>query len=156
MDGDYNMCANFNSNLLKRNKKCYEKKCKKRHIQNLWKIIKITFPAIAYSIVFVLESFIDNSVGFSLVLALFSTCVTVAFEINEWQRLKRKKLSYNYSYPLLLALILLIALVFIYNGIETSIGISKSIPNKVPNVISSLTLLIYFISYTVRQLKCEG
>lgn len=51
--------------------------------------------------------------------------------------------------------IILIALVFIYNGIMTSIVISKSILNKVPNVISSLILLICFISYTVMQLKCE-
>ena len=152
------MCAKFSTNLLKRNKECYEKRRKKRYWQDLFDIIKTSFPAIACGIVFVLESIIDSSIGFSLALALFSTCVTAAFEINEWYifinspKNKTRK-SLNYNYPLLFALILLMVFAFTYNGIAKFISIPNSMLDKTPNLISSLTLLAYFISYTKRQLS---
>lgn len=151
------MSARLNTNLIKRNNENYEKRRKKKYRQDIVDIIKTAFPAIAYGIVFTLQSIVDNSTVFSIALALFSTCVTISFEVNEWyifnnSKHKKTKKYFNYYYPLLFALILLMILAFIYNGIATLFGIPEKIFNVAPNLISSFTLLGYFISYTIRQI----
>lgn len=155
------MCARSNTNLLKRNAERYKKQRKKEFWKDIRNIVKMAFPALAYGVLFALQAIIDDSVRFSVALALFSICVTVAFEANEWVIFynsihKQKKTEFNYSYPLLFALVLLIVLLFAYDGvirILTLFGISEDAFGKFPNIISSITLFGYFVSYIFRQIK---
>lgn len=129
-------------------------------MNSLYYIVKMAFPVLVYGILFVLQSIVDDSVRFSVALALFSICVTIAFEANEWVLFytsthKQKKTGFNYSYPLLFALILLIVLLFTYDGVVRILalfGISEDAFGKFPNIASSVTLFGYFVSYIGRQI----
>lgn len=155
------MCARSNTNLLKRNIERDKKRRRKEFCKDIRNIIKLAFPALVYGILFVLQATIDDSVRFSIALTLFSLCVTTTFEANEWVLFynsthKQKKMNFNYSYPLLFALVLLIVLLFAYDGVIRILalfGISEDAFGKLPNIIASITLFGYFVSYIFRQIK---
>lgn len=148
-------------------KKTYENSRKrklKEYHRDKWMLIQTSFPAIAYIIIFGIQSIIDNTFAFSIELAIFSCCVTISFEINEWciyynryhNKGEEKTIKiFNYFPPLLFASVLIMLVAFVYNGFATLIGIPEEILPIIPNFITSLTLFAYFISYIKRNIKLK-
>lgn len=103
-------------------------------------------------------AFYDKSTNFSLYLSVISLCVTLSFEMNEWilyctnrntKEIKPKNILKDFP-PLLLNYILLIFIFCTFKGLIVFIKFLEGNGQKIPNIIAALTLLIYFISYTIR------
>lgn len=150
---------NSSKKLMKETYEDSKKRQLKKYHNDIWMIVQTSFPAFAYGIIFLLQSIIDSSIIFSIELAFFSCCVTLAFEINEWKIFTKKSESkikmFNYFTPLLFTFILIMIVSFIYNGFATLIGVSEETAQIIPNFITSLTLFGYFISYTIRSIKSK-
>lgn len=123
------------------------------------KIIFTFLPAIELAIIFIFQSIINHSLTFSIELAIFSFFVTTSFEINEWCIFYDKengKLTnfFNVIPPILFIIIMMEIFSFIYNGIDKLIDIKISTENAsvLSNIITSITLFGYFLSYGIRSI----
>lgn len=92
-------------------------------------------------------------------LAIFSACVTIFLEKNEWDNyLKKGKENKNrkkvtiYHYFLILIYITFILLIIIYRGIDLFFKIPNYVASFLPNFITALTLFFYFLSYALRTI----
>lgn len=126
-----------------------------------------SFSVIIISIFFLLISVVNVSTFYSMILAVFSTLITLSFEITEWTKFmveKRKKkrafilsqiLYYN-TYGLFICVIILVIIMFCFKEMRKYIpNLFENIPVSLPNIITTITLSIYFVSYSVRCLVKE-
>lgn len=148
---------NWIKKLIKKNHENFKKMQSKKYHSKLWLFAQTTLPAFAYAIILCLQSIIDNSAPFSIALAFFSCCVTIAFERNEWiiftQNDNAETKKYKYFTPLLRAFIFTMIVSFTFYRFAPLIRIPEKIIQILPNFITSLTLLGYFVSYTFRSYK---
>lgn len=116
-----------------------------------------------YIISFVIFSFINDSVFFSLLLALYSFVLTFFLETIAWLQYKNKlstlcNILDNSISVLLFCTLIFVILVMPFSIIQkTNINLFKkiviNINPKFPNILTSLTFLIYLISYYLRIYK---
>lgn len=159
--------------MTNRNKKIlddYQKRQfkKKKYIfhERIFLEFATSFLIIGISIFFLLFSIINISTFYSMILAIFSTLVTLSFEITEWIKYIVKKdikksvllnqiLNYN-TFTLLISIIILVLIMIGFHVIKRKIpNLFENIPVSLPNIITTITLSIYFVSYSVRCLVKE-
>lgn len=147
------MSPNGNRKLLSNNKRKYEKKQSKKEIELFFDTY---FPALSYGFLFLIQSFTDTSITFSIVLAFFSLSVTLSFELNELCTYFKNKLNLlikmlNFFSPVLFIFVLFLFCLAIYFSINTLFNIPETLKSRLPNILTSITLFFYFISYSYRS-----
>lgn len=116
----------------------------------------LTIP-ILISLYFLYIAFFNSNKFFSFQLTVFSSVITIAFEVSEWiDKIHKKEKHINKEYkdktifPFILAFFLLILFFFIFNGF-VELGFITNIPSCLPDVITSIILFAYFFSYYIRN-----
>lgn len=151
------MSANRSKKLIRENHKQARNEENKRYCTTIADFVINTAPAAFYVISFLAYAFYRHSIDFSVELALFSSCITLAFEAAEWINMSRRKfimpieaLRYTPGFPLWLAMpfLMFILLSYVFIKFMTKIDIEKY--SIIPNVISAFSLLLFLILYIAR------
>lgn len=123
----------------------------------------ITAAALAIIIVFFLISLFNTSLLFSLILSILSLLITCCFEVIEWIKFKTnasyhqnsKHLKYllrYYSLGFIIACaITTIVMFFFWICQRINSHFFVSLYSQIPNIITTISLIGYFISYSIRN-----
>lgn len=156
--------------MTKKKKRILRKKIFHKLIEHL-SICLLEFSSfmciLGYSSVLLLNSFWNSSSYFSLVLAIFSIIITFFFEFVEWAKVRQhndsgkhsfltKFILTHFSNVFICIVLVFIGVVFFFTLIFCLLPISFqngiiAISANVANVLTALSLNIYFISYFVRN-----
>lgn len=152
------MSGNKNRKLLKENKKHIKKQLQMNARYDKFVLFLSAFILLFYAFLFFSNSFITSSPRFSVILALLSFSVTLSFEIKEWctyfQTYKNKTIKlFDFIPTLLFVNLLFIPLLCIYSFIEKYIDMPKFFSSSLPDTITVISLVLYFLSYIYRTLK---
>lgn len=156
--------------MTKKKKRILRKKIFHKLIEHL-SICLLEFSSficiLGYSLVLLLNSFWNSSSCFSLILAIFSIVITFFFEFVEWAKVRQhndsSKRSFlnkfvltHFSNIFICIVLVFIGVVFLFTLIFTLLPISFqnviiAISTNAANVLTALSLNIYFISYFIRN-----
>lgn len=149
--------------VLNAEKELRKKAIKAYHEDNRLEF-RTLFCVLCYAIIFGLISIINDTVFLSLILSIFSFATTFGFELIEWlnyrSNLQNKflgKLILKYqTNALLIGIIFFLILVLpfcIYAKIDSEgfKQLTQHTNTHIPNIITSLTFVAYFISFYLRS-----
>lgn len=156
------MSANVNKNIVSksqeriRNKLCKDYKTEK-HLEFFTLIC-----VVGYVFMFGIISIINDSVFFSLILSFFSLSTTLSFELTEWanftNRFKflQKFTSKNQINIILIGVCIFVIIIMplcVYSKIDHKhyINLVKKIDTHTPNIITTITFVLYFVSFYIRN-----
>ena len=155
--------TNRNTNIVHKS----EKKLMKMAINEYYDENKIEkqsfFCVLIYVVAFIAISFSNNSTFFSFMLALYSLIITFFFEGVEWVKYKSKngnsliyKIVKYYTNILLFATLTFVIVcvpLYILYKVNNNLfeNVINSIDSRVPNIMTSITFMVYFLSYYFRN-----
>lgn len=114
-------------------------------------IFASSLPALFYAVIVLLSVFVDKkSVVTSILLMTFSFVVTITFETNEWLKFIYKKKN-NLNDVALIAFGLSIVIGSLMNGCCRAFKWAEDLVGLLSNIMTGGSLLIYFVSYTIRE-----
>lgn len=110
-----------------------------------------SLPVLFYAVIVLLSVFMDEkSVIASILLMTFSFVVTITFETNEWLKYIYKKKN-NLNDVALIAFGVSIAVGILMSGCCRIFKWSEDLVGLLSNIMTGGALLIYFVSYTIRE-----
>lgn len=149
--------TNKNKKIVKKAKEKARKKERNKKIKKFINMIVFNFGLficfICLPIIFLVISFDDDSAFFAFLLAIFSFITTFVFEILEWKRGKPKN---KYIVMIIIPSIFLILLAVLCVINKSNPNIYAKIINysnkatHLPNIVTTATFLVYFISVFCR------
>lgn len=156
--------SNLNKNIIHDTEnEIRNKTVKKYHKENKFDF-KYLFLVLCYVVVFFLLSITTDSTFFSLILAIFSFITTFSFEILEWIDFKSeliysRLISYILKNKTIIMLIIPILFIItmipliIWNKIDAILykQAMQNIDPHIPNIVTSITFALYFISFYIRS-----
>lgn len=150
------MCANKNKKIIRFNHEIEKAEQLKNERNLIIDKLALSIPVLGYSILFMIYSLFDLSTLFSLYMVLFSSSVTISFELLEWHQIFptapcRKIKFLSWLHPFLLVMILWIIFLIVLRIILSLYNYNIEEYPFIPNFISAITLLIYFVSYVSRS-----
>lgn len=160
--------TNRNKKIVKNAKEEVRKKAIKKYHQNNRLDLILLIGALSYPIIFFVISFINGSVLLSLLLSIFSLLTTFVFEFLEWTEFKLKfrpkskfiyfsqRIFKNKSIVLLMIpvmFVVVMASLYIIHKINPKAYIKEinNIDVHIPNIITTVTFVGYFISFYIRN-----
>lgn len=139
------------------------KAIKKYHEENRYDL-KYLFLMLCYVVLFFLLSIATDSAFFSLILAIFSFIITFSFEALEWIDFKSDSISsHSVTYilknkmivMLIIPVLFMISMIplYIWNKLDADLykQAMQSIDSHIPNIVTSITFALYFISFYIRS-----
>lgn len=135
----------------------YKSKMKDEHINDNESqgTISVAVLAIIICSLFIFCAFCIETNTFSIALSVLSVCITLTFEIYEWidyiKKVKQVKAHKHVSiFPPLLSSFVIFAIIE-YIFIKLNLNLDKC--TKLPNILSSVIICIYSLSYSIRRYK---
>ena len=157
------MSNNNKKIVLNAEKKLRKKVIKKYRKENRYDFIFLLILQCYVLTLFILSIATDSSF-LSLILAIFSLITTFSFEALEWMDFKSESISSRLAtyilknktiVMLIIPILFIITMIplYIWNKIDADLYIQtmQNIDSHIPNIVTSITFALYFISFYIRS-----
>jgi len=156
------MSTNANKKIISESReRAKDKLCKNYKAEKNLELFTL-ISVVGYAFIFGIISIITDSAFFSLILSFFSLATTFSFELIEWADFtNRLKLLQKFTFKNQINTILIGIFIFIliviplcfYSKFDhlNYIKLTKKIDGRIPNIITTVTFMLYFISFYLRN-----